>query len=336
MRIGGIVISSLALAVALLIVLLPMGPMEQASGQASHHVTKQMVEQWMDDLSNWGRWGAADELGTINLITPEKRLAAAKLVRAGVSVSLSHNVNKVKSAENSSPFEHKMVMTGINTPGQFCVDTYSVLYHGYAHSHLDAICHMFYNGKMYNGYSQKEVTEQGARKLSVLNMKNGIFTRGVLMDIPKLKGVEYLKAGTPIYPEDLDAWEKKAGLKVGSGDVVFVRTGRSSQAAKEGPLGPEKLAGLHASCAKWLKDRDVAILGSDAASDVSPSLVEGVDQPVHQLVLIAMGMPIFDVMNLEDVSKEAERQGRWEFLLTAAPLAVEGGTGSPLNPIATF
>ena len=167
-------------------------------------------------------------------------------------------------------------------------------------------------------------------------MKNGIFTRGVLMDIPKLKGVEYLKAGTPIYPEDLDAWEKKAGLKVGSGDVVFVRTGRSSQAAKEGPLGPEKLAGLHASCAKWLKDRDVAILGSDAASDVSPSLVEGVDQPVHQLVLIAMGMPIFDVMNLEDVSKEAERQGRWEFLLTAAPLAVEGGTGSPLNPIATF
>ncbi|MDA1314871.1 MAG: cyclase family protein [Acidobacteria bacterium] len=336
MRIGGIVVSSLAVVVALLVVLLPLGPVERASGQQSHQMTKQMVDQWMEDLSNWGRWGADDELGTINLITPAKRLAAAKLVRAGVSVSLSHNVNKVKSAENSSPFEHKMVMTGLTTPGQFCVDTYAVLYHGYAHSHLDAICHMFYKGKMYNGYSQKEVTDAGAQKLSVLNMKNGIFTRGVLMDIPKLKGLDYLKAGTPIYPEDLDAWEKKAGLKVGSGDVVFIRTGRSAQAAKEGPLGPEKLAGLHASCTKWLKDRDVAILGSDGASDVRPSLVEGVDQPVHQLVLIAMGMPIFDVMNLEDVSKEAERQGRWEFLLTAAPLAVEGGTGSPLNPIATF
>lgn len=336
MRIGGIVLSSLVLVVVLIVVLLPIGPVEKASAQDGHNVTKAMVDQWMEGLSNWGRWGADDELGTMNLITPEKRKAAAKLVRTGVSVSLSHNVNKVKSADNSSPFEHKMVMTGLNTPGQFCVDTYSVLYHGYAHSHLDAICHMFYKGKMYNGYSQKEVTEAGAQKLSVLNMKTGIFTRGILMDIPKLKGLPYLKAGTPIYPEDLDAWEKKAGLKVGSGDVVFIRTGRSAQAAKEGPLTPGKLAGLHASSAKWLKARDVAILGSDGASDVRPSLVEGVDQPVHQLVLIAMGMPIFDVMNLEDVSKEAERQGRWEFLLTAAPLAVKGGTGSPLNPIATF
>jgi hypothetical protein len=174
MRIGGIVVSSLGAAVALLIVL-PLGPMESASGQDSHHVTKAMVEGWMEELSNWGRWGADDELGTINLITPAKRLAAAKLVQKGVSVSLSHNVNKVKSAENSSPFEHKMVMTGINTPGQFCVDTYAVLYHGYAHSHLDAICHMFYNGNMYNGYSQKEVTETGAQKLSVLNMKIPFF-----------------------------------------------------------------------------------------------------------------------------------------------------------------
>ena len=336
MRAGGLIVSGCGLAVVLIVMLLPMGSLEEASAQGSHNVTKEMVDNWMEELSNWGRWGKDDELGTMNLITPQKRRAAAKLVRSGVSVSLSHNVNKVKTPDNSSPFEHKMVMTGLNTPGQFCVDTYSVLYHGYAHSHLDAICHMFYKGKMYNGYSQKQVTEAGAQKLSVLNMKTGIFTRGILMDIPKLKGLPYLEAGTPIYPEDLDAWEKKAGVKVGSGDVVFIRTGRSAQAAKEGPLTPGKLAGLHASCAPWLKSRDVAILGSDGASDVKPSLVEGVDQPVHQMVLIAMGMPIFDVMNLEDLSREAERQGRWEFLLTAAPLAVEGGTGSPLNPIATF
>ena len=334
MRFAGIALSIGLTALAAL--LLPIGPVGCATAQPAHHVTKDMVDQWMEELSNWGRWGDDDELGTMNLITPETRKAAAKLVETGVSVSLAHDVLKTKSADNPSPFEHKMVMTGLNSPGQFCVDTYSVLYHGYAHSHLDAICHMFYNGKMYNGYSQKEVTDDGAQKLSVLNMKTGIFTRGILMDIPKLKGVDYLQAGTPIYPEDLTAWEKKAGLKVGSGDVVFIRTGRWAQRAKEGPLSPDKLSGLHASCAKWLKDRDVAALGSHAASDVRQSLVEGVDQPIHQLVLIAMGMPIFDVMDLEDLSKETQKRGRWEFLLTPAPLAVAGGTGSPLNPIATF
>jgi len=296
MRFAGIALSIGLTALAAL--LLPIGPVGCATAQPAHHVTKDMVDQWMEELSNWGRWGDDDELGTMNLITPETRKAAAKLVETGVSVSLAHDVLKTKSADNQSPFEHKMVMTGLNSPGQFCVDTYSVLYHGYAHSHLDAICHMFYNGKMYNGYSHKEVTDDGAQKLSVLNMKTGIVTRGTLMDIPKLKGVDYLEAGTPIYPEDLTAWEKRAGLKVGSGDV--------------------------------------AALGSDAASDVRQSLIEGVDQPIHQLVLIAMGMPIFDVMDLEDLSKEIQKQGRWEFLLTAAPLAVAGGTGSPLNPIVTF
>ena len=157
------------------------------------------------------------------------------------------------------------------------------------------------------------------------------------MDIPRLKGVQYLEPATPIYPEDLDAWEKKAGFKVTSGDIVLIRTGRWARRDAKGPWHiSDNAAGLYASCAKWLKARDVAVLGSDGASDVMPSRVPGVTQPIHQLVLVAMGMPIFDNLDLEAVSAEAAKRQRWEFHLSAAPLAVVGGTGSPFNPIASF
>jgi kynurenine formamidase len=318
--------------------ILAVVPLTLALAQApSRTATKETVDQWMTELSNWGRWGKQDQLGTLNLITPTKRKQSASLVKEGVSVSLAHDAMKEKSVDNGSPFGHEMTHTGLKPLGEFCLDTYSVNYHGYAHTHMDSICHMFLKGKMYNGFSQTEVTEKGAGKLSILNMKNGIFTRGILMDIPRLKGVKYLEPGTPIYPEDLDAWEKKAGVKVGAGDVVFIRTGRWTRRAEKGVWDIAKNgAGLYASCAKWLKQRDVAMLGSDAASDVAPSGVAGVNQPIHQLVLIAIGMPIFDNCDLEAVAEEAGKRNRWEFLLTAAPLAVPGGTGSPLNPIATF
>jgi kynurenine formamidase len=290
----------------------------------------------MQELSNWGRWGANDERGAINLITPEKRRQAAALVKAGVSVSLARNVEKEKADDNPQPFAHEMIRSGLDQT-QFAVDRYSVAYHGYAHTHMDSLCHMFHNGKMFNGYEQQQVTPQGAGKLAVTNFKQGIFTRGILMDIPRLKGVESLEPGTPIYPADLDAWAKKAGVKVSAGDVIFIRTGRWALRDAKGPWpASQKSAGLYASCARWLKQHDVAAIGSDAASDVMPSGVEGVNQPIHQLVLIAMGMPIFDNCDLEALGQEAARQKRWEFLLTAAPLAVGGGTGSPLNPIATF
>ncbi len=306
-----------------------------ANGQPT--VTKADVDAWMESLSNWGRWGDEDQLGAMNLITPETRLAAASLVTQGVSVSLARDVEKVEAIDNPRPFKHTMLNVGLNNPSQFVSDDYQVSYHGYAHTHMDSLCHMAYGGKMYNGFPQAEVVAEGAPTLAVTNFKQGIFGRGVLMDIPRLKGVDWLKPGTPIYPADLDAWEEKSGARVGSGDVVLIRTGRWARRDKEGPWDVSKLsAGLHASSARWLKDRDAAILGSDAASDVSPSLVEGVNQPIHQLVIIAMGMPIFDNLDLEAVAAEAARQNRWEFLLTAAPMAVGGGTGSPFNPIATF
>lgn len=303
-----------------------------------HEVTKEDVVRWMDDLSNWGRWGTGDELGAMNLITPRKRQEAAALVRDGVSVSLARDIEKENAADNPLPFEHLMLLTGLDRESQWCADNYSVSYHGYAHTHMDALCHIFDSGKMYNGFSREAVGLKGAAKLSIQNIKNGIFTRGILMDIARLKGKKYLEIGTRIYPKDLDAWEAKIGTKVSAGDVIFIRTGRWARRAEKGPWDHEKdgSAGLHASCAPWLKERDIAILGSDAASDVFPSGVEGVSHPIHLLTLHTMGVHIFDNCDLEALSEAAAERKRWDFLLTAAPMPVAGGTGSPLNPIATF
>lgn len=304
---------------------------------AQQKLTKADIDRLMTQLSNWGRWGKEDQLGALNLITPAKRKEAAALVKEGVTVSLAHDTNSAVEEDNPNPFQHTMNATGADSAGQWGVDTLSVLFHGYQHTHMDALCHIFYQGRMYNGFSQREVTAKGAQKLAITNLKQGIFTRGVLMDMAALKGVPYLEGNVTIYPADLDAWEKKAGIKVGSGDAVFINTGRWARRAAKGPWDAEKgTAGLHASCAKWLKDRDVAILGSDAASDVLPSGIEGVSHPVHLLTLNAMGVHIFDNCDLGPLAAATAQRKRWTFLLTAAPLPITGGTGSPLNPIATF
>ena len=315
--------------------MLGLGRLDTAA-QTSHDVTQAMVEGWMTELSNWGRWGDDDQLGALNLITPEKRRQAAGLVREGISVSLSHNYLTERAADATSPFVHEM--SGIGRPGPFVGDRYSVSYHGYAHSHMDSLCHMSHDGRMYNGFSKAaDVTEAGCGKLSILDVKQGILTKGVLMDIARLKGVEYLEPGTPIYVEDLEAWERQAGVRVEPGDILLVRGGRWARRAEVGAWATgREAAGLHASVGPWLRERDVAMIGSDYTNDVLPSGVDGVSQPIHQLVLVAMGVRIFDNLDLEAVAEEAARQNRWEFMLTAAPLAVTGGTGSPLNPIATF
>jgi kynurenine formamidase len=305
-------------------------------GQASREVTQAMVQQWMTDLSNWGRWGGDDQMGTLNLITQEKRLQAIGLARVGTSVSMSHNYLKEQALDATSPFGHEML--GIGSPGVFRSDRYTIAYHGYAHSHLDSLCHMMHEGRLYNGYVRdEEVTESGCDKLAIINFKQGIVTRGILMDIARLKGVDYLEPGTPIYVEDLEAWEREAGIRVESGDVVLIRSGRWARRAEVGAWRTgREAAGLHASVVPWLRERGVSILGSDYTNDVLPSGVEGVTQPIHQLMLVALGTPLFDNLDLEAVAVEAARQGRWEFMLVAAPLAVEGGTGSPLNPLAIF
>ncbi len=230
--------------------------------QDKHKMTKADVERQVEELSNWGRWGKEDQLGALNLITPEKRVQAAQLVKKGISVSLARDVEKDAAVDNSSPFQHDMIQIGRGTTGPWASDKFSVDYHGFAHTHMDSLCHLFYKGKNYNGLSRDKVGPKGAEVLSIRNVKQGIFTRGILFDIPLLHGVRFLKPGTAIYPEDLDAWEKKAKVKVASGDVVFINTGRWARRDMTGPWSVDKegAAGLHASCAKWLKDRDIALL----------------------------------------------------------------------------
>ena len=301
-----------------------------------HHATKADVNRWMTELSNWGRWGKADQVGTLNLITAAKRQEAAALVKDGLSVSLSHDALTEPALDNPEPFGHKMTYTGAHPNGDWFMDEYTVRFHGLAHTHMDSLAHSAWNGKMYNGFPQLDVTEQGAKELGITGFRNGIFTRAVLVDIPRLKGLPYLEPATPIYPEDLEAWEAKSGVKIRSGDVVLIRTGRWARRAAKGAWDPLKIAGLHVSCVPWLKKRDVAMVGSDACLDVLPSQVPGVTQPVHQLLLIAMGTAILDNLDLEEAGTEAAKRNRWAFLLTASPLTVKGGTGSPLNPVAVF
>lgn len=291
----------------------------------------------LKEISNWGRWGAKDQLGAVNLITHAKRREAAALVQMGITVSMARTAETQRAPDNPQPFEHTMLSYGEGTTGMYASDHYAVAYHGFAHTHMDSLCHFFYNGQVYNGYSRDEVTAQGAKQLGIENMKDGILSRGVLMDIPRLKGKAYLEPGEAIYPEDLEAWEKAARVKVSSGDILLIRTGRWARRAEKGPWPvSDGMPGLHGSCGKWLRERDVSILGSDGASDVMPSQVPGVSQPIHLFALHALGVPILDNCDFEAVAKTALKLRRWEFMVTASPLAVTGGTGSPLNPMATF
>jgi kynurenine formamidase len=306
-----------------------------SASQSRYTVDKATVDRWMTELSNWGRWGKDDQRGTLNLLTSERRKRALALPKDGVSVSLSHPYIEQKAEDATSPFGHEML--GVDAGGPFVSDRFTVAYHGYAHSHMDSLCHMSHEGKMYNGFPRSEVTAEGCAKLAITNFAQGIVARGVLMDIARLKGVPYLEPGTAISVEDLEAWEKQAKVKVGAGDIVFVRNGRWARRAAAGPWQTSRqAAGLHASVVPWLKSRDVAMIGSDNTNDVIPSQVEGVTMPIHQLTLVALGMPLFDNLDLEAVAAEAAKRGRWEFLLTAAPLTASNATGSPLNPLAIF
>lgn len=301
-------------------------------------VTKAQFERWKTELSNWGRWGKDDELGALNLVTPAKRKRAASLVKDGVSVSMASPVDTEKSADNTTPYEHAMIqLSPINANERL-----SVAYHGYSHTHLDAFAHRFFDGKMWNGFSRDEVTsEAGAKKNSIYTVRNGVFTRGILVDMPRMKGVPYLEPGTRIYVDDLEAWEKKAGVKVSAGDALFIRTGRWTRRATIGPWNAARqAAGLDASVIAWLRQRDVAVLGSETAQDATPppegAESTGLPLPLHDFSLIMLGIHLFDNMNLDAVATAAAERKRWEFLLTAAPLPVKNGVGSVINPIAVF
>ncbi len=292
-------------------------------------------------LSNWGRWGDDDERGALHHLTPDRVVAAARLVRDGVSVTLGHPLNTHPAIDNPKPADHYMTeLSPVDTEARslhFMKDYVGADFHNDGHTHIDALCHIAYEGAMYNGKPADAVTEDGASVNSIEVLRDGLIGRGVLLDIPRLHGVPWLEPGQHVFRDELEACERAQGVRVEAGDILLVRTGHARRLAELGPWNTaEWKAGLHPTAIPFVAERGVAALGSDGNSDTAPSSTEGIDFPIHVLVIAAMGMHLLDYLQFEDLCARCEAAGRYEFLFTATPLRIVGGTGSLLNPTAIF
>lgn len=282
---------------------------------------------------------ADDRRGALDNITPAQVLAAAGEVRSGRTVSLSRPIENVPSADNSEPLQHEMIghaADRIRVPGlQFAADRFRMNVHGDADSHIDALCHVVYDDKLYNGVSVDTLTPTGASELTIDTAHDGIVGRGVLLDIPRVHGVPWLEPGDHVTVEDLEAAERDQGLRVGRGDLLFVRVGHSRRRTEVGPWDAAAArAGLHPTAMEFVADRRVAVLGSDSNSDTAPSTTDGVAFPVHVLAINAMGVHLLDYLRFEDLVPLCEEANCWSFLCVIAPLRLPAATGSPINPIA--
>lgn len=293
-------------------------------------------------ISNWGRWGADDQRGALNFITTEHRAAAARLVTSGETVSLSRPVATEPAADNPRPTTHLMIRSGrLGHPLgiQGSADYFAIAAHGFSETHLDALCHYFWDDKMYNGFPSAEVNFQGAHRCGVEVARAGIIGRGVLLDVPKIRGVEWLEPGEAIFIEDLERAEHEHRVRVGEGDILLVRTGRARRRKARGGWNviSEGLPGLDVSTMPWIFERRIALLGSDGVSDVMPSgYGHGLNLPVHTSTLVWMGVYLLDNADFEALAEHCARIGRYEFMFAMAPLVLEHGTASPVNPLAIF
>jgi kynurenine formamidase len=315
------------------------------------------VVGYMDKLSNWGRWGEQDTLGTLNLVTPAKRQQAASLIREGAGVSCSRVIPHLGTGAmlgQGGPQSY-MIQSGEkyalggpdNDPHalQFAAETLSYIFHGFAFTHIDDFSHVFVEGKMYNGRSAGLVTSSGgAQEQNVEALRDGVFTRGVLLDLARLRGVDVLDPEDQAYPEDLEACEEAQGVRVEEGDVILLRTGYQGQLDRlePGAEAPHGHSGWAAACLPWFHERGVALIGADVINDAIPTGYDASDSkgitalPVHAVALVAMGLRLIDNAHLERVSEACAERNRWEFALSLNPLRFERGTGSPVNPVAMF
>ena len=327
---------SLLLGGAACAALLSTGSQAQEPDTSAPLVSAEQFEGWQTELSNWGRWGPDDELGMANLITHAKRAEAAALVTEGHTVSLSSNAQNYRSADVPCPVEWSM--TRATRTGASDTIAYPCI-HGPGTTHLDAFAHVFFGGKMWNGYDVEGLVtmDGGAAKNSIMAVKNGLVTRGVLYDIARLKGVPWLEPGTRITVEDLEAWEAQTGVRVGSGDAFFIRWGRW---ARQDALGPfdtgREAAGLDNNVIPWLKERDVAIAGWETPGYVPQPEGDLPRTALHNFALTILGIQVLDRADFQALATAAAQRNRWEFMVTIAPLAIPNGTGSPVNPIAMF
>lgn len=316
------------------------------SSPAQQRVTLEEFDRIFESVKNWGRWGADDQLGTMNLITPERVTAAAALVRSGRRVSMQIPINKVAGPDNPNPAIH-FVSQGhdidIGSSGlRFGLDFLGMACHGDCHSHMDALCHISYKGQTYNGKPAEEVlTTKGATTLDVASIGEvGVVGRGVLLDLPRFRGVKWLEPGEAVTRAELEACEQAEGVHIGEGDIFVYRTGHHRRrlelgAWDNGPDGEGK-AGLHVDTIPWMHERGIAAFLPDGDGEAVPSCVDGMIYPIHPLQIVAMGMLTADSLQFEDLARACEEEGRFEFMVVGMPLRLPGGTGSPWNPIAIF
>jgi kynurenine formamidase len=306
---------------------------------AATHVTAAEFEALFDSVRSWGRWGADDERGALNRLTAGRVAAAARLVRSGRAVSLSLPVNTTTGLANPNPAEFRMTQghddhVGLGSMG-FAKDFVGIDYHNDGHTHIDALSHVSYKHHLYNGVPAGSVSTDGASAEGIELARDGLVGRGILLDVPRQRGMPWLEPGESVFAEDLEAAESGQGVQIEEGDIVLVRTGHARRLAELGPWDTsESKAGMHPTAMPLLAQRGIAALGSDGNSDTAPSSTEGVAFPIHVLALNAMGVLLLDYLQFEDLRGACESAGRWEFLCITAPLRISGGTGSPVNPLA--
>ncbi|MBV9359694.1 MAG: cyclase family protein [Chloroflexi bacterium] len=296
-------------------------------------------EQVFEEVKNWGRWGPDDDRGALNSITPERTRAASNLVRSGRTVSLAADLDKLAGPDNPRPVLHFMTSLGDTSKDEprFAADFFGMECHGDAHSHIDALNHCVFRGKLYNGIPASTVSSAGGPAGAITVARHGIVSRGVLLDIPRLRGVHWLEPGEVVVTEDLEAAERAQQVRLGEGDILLLRTGHARRRLELGPWEAAfAKAGLHPYAMRLLHARGIAAAGFDGDGDVIPHRVEGISYPIHCLGINAMGLHFMDSLNFEDLALACEAEQRWEFLCVIAPLRLGGGTGTAVNPIAIF
>lgn len=299
------------------------------------------VAEIYETTLQWGRWGDADQRGALNLLTPERVARAAALVRDGLVVPCGRPLPVAPAVDNPNPAQHHMIVAGDVGPLrgagglQTALDFVGVAFHGMAVSHVDALSHVFVDGRMWNGFPASDVTSMGARRNSIL-AAGAVAGRGVLLDLPRARGVAWLEPGEVMGPEELASTAAAQGVTVEPGDLLLVSTGRDARRREHGPWDTNTvgLAGLGAECVPWLAERDVAVLGSDGVSDVLPVHEHAWPMPLHMCLLVGRGVHLLDNLDLSGLTAACAEAGRWEFLFVVAPLQIGGATGSPVNPIA--
>jgi kynurenine formamidase len=283
-------------------------------------------------------WDAADRRGALNFLTPQRTLAAAAQVKLGHSISLAGPIENRTTPDNPHPAVHRMTGTAADADPDglsFGTDRIEMNVHGNADSHMDALCHVMFDGRLYNDVPADAVTMSGAEELSIAVSKDGVAGRGVLLDIPAVRGTEWLEPGDHVTVADVLAAEERQQVHAGAGDVLLVRVGHRRRRDERQPWDAAAArAGLHPTVIPLLAERQIAILGSDSNSDTAPSAVSGVDFPVHILAINALGLQLLDYLQFEDLLPLCIENSQWSFLCVIAPLRLPSGTGSPVNPIA--